>query len=276
MSTTTPTIKTYSELIKFSTFNERFAYLKLTGQVGRDTFGLDRYLNQRFYRSSEWKHVRDIVIVRDNGCDLGVEEIPIMGKVIIHHMNPITVKDFLEENMSYIMNPEYLICVSHSTHNALHYGYETQSIQDYTPRKPNDTIPWKRAHVYIICGLIGSGKTTYAKQMAGAELVDYDYIGSKVKQVKTALDLFNRGKNVAYVTCLPTKYEVTHLLNAINPENITYVWMNTSEEDCQKNIVSRNRQRDMNNLEKVLSKNHDLLMRKDEMNIRWKSPFQNI
>ena len=139
---TTKNIRTYSELIKLPTFNERFAYLKLTGQVGKDTFGWDRYLNQNLYRSAEWKHIRDIVIVRDNGCDLGVPETPITGKVIIHHMNPITVEDFLDDDPSYMMNPEYLICVSHSTHNALHYG-DDSILQEYIPRRANDTAPWK-------------------------------------------------------------------------------------------------------------------------------------
>lgn len=139
----TTKLRTYSELIKLPTFNERFAYLKLTGQVGKDTFGWDRYLNQNFYRSSEWKHVRDLVIVRDNGCDLGIPETPIMGKVIIHHMNPITVDDFLKDDPEYMMNPEYLICVSHATHNAIHYGDANQLLQDYVPRRPGDTSPWK-------------------------------------------------------------------------------------------------------------------------------------
>lgn len=142
-STNTKSIKTYSELRNMKTFAERFAYLKLTGAVGQDTFGLDRYLNQRFYRSPEWKHVRDLVIVRDNGCDLGIEDCPITGKVIIHHMNPLSVDDILKDDPEYMMNPEYLICVSHATHNAIHYGDERQLLQDYIPRSPNDTSPWK-------------------------------------------------------------------------------------------------------------------------------------
>lgn len=142
-TSTTTNLKTYSELSKLKTFAERFAYLKLTGTVGKDTFGWDRYLNQNFYRSAEWKHIRDLVIVRDNGCDLGIEDTPIMGKVIIHHMNPITVDDILEGDPSFMMNPEYLICVSHATHNAIHYGDERQLTQDYISRSPNDTSPWK-------------------------------------------------------------------------------------------------------------------------------------
>lgn len=275
-STTTKSIRTYSELITLPTFNERFAYLKLIGQVGKDTFGLDRYLNQVFYRSPAWKRIRDQIIVRDNGCDLGIEDCPITGKIIIHHMNPLTVKDILKNDMEYMMNPEYLICVSHSTHNAIHYGDEKHLLQDYTPRSPNDTTPWRQGRLYLICGLIGSGKTTYARQMSGFELVDYDYIGSKVKQVKLTLDLLNRGKNVAYVTCLPTKYETSHLLSVVNPENITYVWMNTPEPQCQVNIINRGRQRDIKNLEKILSLNRELMTRKNALDIAWKYENQNI
>lgn len=135
-------MKTYSEMILLPTYNERFRYLKLDGKVGADTFGLDRYLNQVFYRSAEWKRIRDMVIVRDNGCDLGIPELPIYGKVIIHHMNPLSVDDILNDNPEYMMNPEYLVCVSHSTHNAIHYGDDSQ-LQEYIPRRANDTAPWK-------------------------------------------------------------------------------------------------------------------------------------
>lgn len=135
-------MKTYSEMILLPTYNERFRYLKLDGKVGADTFGLDRYLNQVFYRSAEWKRIRDMVIVRDNGCDLGIPELPIYGKVIIHHMNPLSVDDILKDDPEYVMNPEYLVCASHSTHNAIHYGDDSQ-LQEYIPRRANDTAPWK-------------------------------------------------------------------------------------------------------------------------------------
>lgn len=135
--------RTYSELIKLHTFDERFNYLMLKGRVGIETFGYDRYLNQALYRSPDWKRVRDQIIIRDNGCDLGLEDYPISGNVLIHHINPITIDDVLNSN-SDIFNPEYLICVSHKTHNALHYGYEEypDSLK-LTERKPNDTIPWR-------------------------------------------------------------------------------------------------------------------------------------
>ena len=117
------TIRTYSELIRLPTFEERFRYLKLDGLVGKDTFGFDRYLNQEFYRSKEWKEVRDFVIVRDNGCDLGMDGYEIVGRIYIHHMNPITVNDIVHSS-DFLLNPDYLICVSHNTHNAVHYGDE--------------------------------------------------------------------------------------------------------------------------------------------------------
>lgn len=262
-------LKTYSELSRLSTFNERFVYLKLHGQVGEDTFGLDRYINQRFYRSAEWKHVRDQVIVRDNGCDLGIADLPITGKVIIHHMNPITVNDFLKDDPNYLMNPEYLICVSHATHNAIHYGDDRRLIQDYIPRRPNDTSPWQKAHLYIVCGLIGSGKTTYASKLC-QNVVDYDYIGSKIQQVNLALSLLKQGESVAYVTCLPTKYETTHLLSSVDASCTTFIWMNTSEEDCQQNILNRGRERDLNNLNKVFAANRALIERKDTLGITWR------
>ena len=142
MSTMT-TIKTYSELIEFPTFKERYRYLRLSGRVGKDTFGFDRYLNQNFYRSIEWKRVRDQVIVRDNGCDLGIEDRQITGKILIHHMNPITDKDILNLT-DILLNPEYLICVSHITHNAIHYGDESLLITEPTVRTKYDTCPWKR------------------------------------------------------------------------------------------------------------------------------------
>lgn len=135
-------IKTYSELIQLPTFEERYRYLRLQGTVGKDTFGFDRYLNQKFYRSAEWKRVRDQVIIRDNGCDLGMEDRAIRGKILIHHMNPITDKDILRAT-DILLNPEFLICVTHQTHNAIHYGDEDQLILGPVIRTPNDTCPWK-------------------------------------------------------------------------------------------------------------------------------------
>lgn len=136
-------IRCYSELIEIPTFEERFRYLQLNGFVGQDTFGFDRYMNQAFYQSKEWKRVRDFVILRDNGCDLGVDGHTIYGKILIHHMNPITVKD-IERVSDYLMNPEYLICVTHTTHNAIHYGDESLIPKGPIIRTPNDTCPWRR------------------------------------------------------------------------------------------------------------------------------------
>lgn len=136
-------IKTYSELIMLPTFEERFRYLNLNGIVGEETFGFDRYLNQLFYRSDEWRSLRDDIIIRDNGCDLGLEGYDIFGKIIIHHMNPITVKD-IERRSEYLLNPEYLICVTHNTHNAIHYGDESLLLLAPIERSKNDTCPWRR------------------------------------------------------------------------------------------------------------------------------------
>ena len=136
-------IKTYSELIALPTFEERYRYLRLKGKVGDETFGFDRYMNQKFYRSAEWKRIRDYVIVRDNGCDLGIEDRPIRGKILIHHMNPVTVTD-VRYATDALLNPEYLISVTHETHNAIHYGDEELLIKDPVIRAPHDTCPWKR------------------------------------------------------------------------------------------------------------------------------------
>lgn len=136
--------RTYSELITLPTFEERFKYLQLNGAVGRDTFGFDRYLNQYIYqRSQRWKSVRDKIIVRDNGCDLGVEGYSIYGRIIIHHMNPISVEDILSDR-DWIFDPEFLICVSHRTHNAIHYGDESLLPQAPIERTKNDTCPWRQ------------------------------------------------------------------------------------------------------------------------------------
>ena len=137
------TIRTYSELIQLPTFEERFDYLRLNGVVGKDTFGFDRYLNQQFYRSSEWKRIRDQVILRDNGCDLGVEGYEIRGRILIHHINPISVED-IHTMSDLLMNPEYLICISHRTHNAIHYGDDSLIITAPIERTQNDTCPWRR------------------------------------------------------------------------------------------------------------------------------------
>lgn len=135
-------IKSYTELSRLVTFKERYRYLRLCGLVGTDTFGFDRYLNQVFYRSSKWKAIRDYVIVRDNGCDLGVEGHEIYGRIIIHHMNPISIKD-IESESDFLLNPEYLIATTHQTHNAIHYGDEGLLIVDPIVRSKNDTCPWK-------------------------------------------------------------------------------------------------------------------------------------
>ena len=135
-------IRTYSELSKLQTFEERYAYLKLSGTVGKDTFGYDRYLNQIFYRSQEWKSIREKVIIRDEGCDLGVDGYEIHGRIYIHHMNPIMLKD-IENKTEFLLNPEYLITTTHSTHNAIHYGDESLLPLIPKERTANDTCPWK-------------------------------------------------------------------------------------------------------------------------------------
>lgn len=137
-------IRTYSELIQLPTLEERFLYLKLNGHVAQETFGFDRYLNQKFYRDSyEWQHTRNIVIDRDNGCELGMEDFPIKGNIFVHHMNPIRLEDIYNRN-SDIWNPEYLICCSKALHDAIHYGDISALPKQYEPRRPNDTCPWKR------------------------------------------------------------------------------------------------------------------------------------
>ena len=136
-------IRTYSELIKLPTFEERFQYLKLDGDVGVETFGFDRYLNQAFYSSDEWKSIRNQVIIRDNGCDLGIEGREIYKRIIIHHMNPITKEDLLYRT-EYLLNPEYMICTMKNTHDAIHYGDENLLFKEPIERKPNDTCPWRQ------------------------------------------------------------------------------------------------------------------------------------
>lgn len=136
-------IKTYSELKTLTTFEERFRYLKLNGQVGKDTFGFDRWLNQIFYKDPEWKSIRDYVIVRDNGCDLGIDGYEINGRILVHHMNPITKMDIVERT-EYLLDPEYLISTVHRTHNAIHYGDESLLSTMPIERTRNDTCPWKK------------------------------------------------------------------------------------------------------------------------------------
>mgnify|MGYP003301189391 CR=1 FL=1 len=139
---TTPTIKTYSELILLPTFEERFNYLKLKGAVGRETFGFDRYLDQAFYHSKIWRLVRDRIIARDLGCDMGLEGYEIQGPIYVHHMNPMIQKDIVEFNDA-IVDPEYLICTSFDTHNAIHYSDAGLLSKGLVERKPNDTCPWR-------------------------------------------------------------------------------------------------------------------------------------
>ena len=136
------TIRTYSELIAIPTFEERYKYLKIGGKVGEETFGFERYLNQEFYKSHEWQSIRRQVIVRDLGCDLGIEGREIHGKIIVHHMNPITIDDIVSAS-DFLLNPEYLICTLKSTHDAIHYGDESLLIKAPVERMKNDTCPWK-------------------------------------------------------------------------------------------------------------------------------------
>lgn len=134
-------IRTYSELSRLSTFEDRYQYLKLGSSVGESTFGFDRWVNQEFYRSREWKNVRDRVIVRDNGCDLGVSGYEIHTNLIIHHMNPISIDD-LEHGYEWILDPNFLITTSHRTHNAIHYGDENLLPKKLVVRKRGDTSLW--------------------------------------------------------------------------------------------------------------------------------------
>jgi hypothetical protein len=133
-------IKTYKELRNLTTFDERFEYLKLEGIVGRSTFGVDRYLNQILYKSKRWKKTRDEIIIRDNACDLGMPGFDIYDKIIIHHINPITIDD-VEEDLDLLYDPDGLICTSFRTHNSIHYGGEPP--KEYIERTRNDTCPWK-------------------------------------------------------------------------------------------------------------------------------------
>ena len=138
-------VRTYSELIQLPTFKDRFNYLKLQGGVGEETFGFDRYLNQKFYKLSEWKEVRNYVILRDQGCDLGImdREIPEGERILVHHMNPLSVKD-IANKLDWILDPEYLICTMKRTHDAIHYSDESILYEDeFIERSPNDMCPWR-------------------------------------------------------------------------------------------------------------------------------------
>lgn len=135
-------IRCYRDLKAIDSFNERYLYLKTGGKVGEETFGLDRYVNQQLYRSRRWKETRSKVIIRDNGCDLGIDGREIDKYIVIHHMNPITLED-IEYDRDEIYDPEYLICCSSRTHQAIHFGDEGLLMKDYVERRPNDTCLWK-------------------------------------------------------------------------------------------------------------------------------------
>lgn len=137
-------IRSYSELITLPTFIERFEYLKLNGEVGKETFGFDRWLNQIFYSSKEWKDFRRDIIIRDMGCDLGIEDREIRGLIFIHHLNPISIDDIRNRRIEVLLNPENVICTSMVTHNAIHYGDESLLISEPIERSRNDTCPWRR------------------------------------------------------------------------------------------------------------------------------------
>lgn len=139
----TKKIRTYSELCKLKTFKERFDYLKLNGNVCDETFGYDRYINQKLYNSKEWKQIRNFVITRDMGCDLGIKDREIIDEqILIHHMNPVN-KDDIINRTDFVLNPEYMICTTKNTHNAIHYGDYNIVYKDPIQRSKNDTCPWK-------------------------------------------------------------------------------------------------------------------------------------
>ena len=133
--------RSYRELRRISDFRDRFKYLALHGEVGRETFGFDRYLNQQFYKSSEWRQARNDVIVRDNGCDLGVESRPIVGKILVHHINPLTPDDIIHST-DYLCDPDNLICCTIRTHNAIHFGDESLLPKPFVERQQGDTKLW--------------------------------------------------------------------------------------------------------------------------------------
>jgi hypothetical protein len=133
--------RSYSELVRLKTFEERFDYLSLRGEVGRETFGFDRWINQQFYTSREWRQLRQKIIVRDAGCDLGVEGYDIHVRLIVHHMNPLRQGDIVH-GTDHALDPEFLICTTHNTHNAIHYGDKSLLTKPYSPRRPGDTKLW--------------------------------------------------------------------------------------------------------------------------------------
>lgn len=134
-------IRTYSELIQIPEFQDRLEYLRLKGNVGFDTFGFDRYMNQMFYKSAEWKQIRNYIITRDNGKDMAHPDYPINGKIYVHHLNPLRPDD-IKESSDFLLNPEYLITVSHNTHNLIHYG-NNKSDRVFIERMPGDTCLWR-------------------------------------------------------------------------------------------------------------------------------------
>lgn len=136
-------MKTYSELKQLTTFADRYEYLRLNGNVAQETFGHERFMNQKFYRSREWQHVRWKVIARDLGCDLGIPGREIVKQIQVHHMNPMNIRDLYDFNED-VLNLEYLISASHGTHNAIHYGDEPPQTAVIIERTPNDHIPWRR------------------------------------------------------------------------------------------------------------------------------------
>lgn len=134
--------RSYHELVQLKTFEERFEYLKLSAKIGEDTFGQERYLNQYFYGTPEWKAFRREALIRDGGNDLGIEDHPIVGRVEVHHINPITTED-IQNNAKCLLDLENVICVSPNTHKAIHYGDASLLPRDPVIRRPNDTCPWK-------------------------------------------------------------------------------------------------------------------------------------
>lgn len=132
----------YSDLKQLSSFVDRYRYLRIGGIIGETTFGFDRYLNQTLYKTKRWQKVRDDVIIRDEGCDLGIADMPIKGLIIVHHMNSIQLED-IQEGRDWVFDPEYLICVSLNTHNAIHYGDEGLLPKEFVDRRPGDTCPWR-------------------------------------------------------------------------------------------------------------------------------------